>query len=146
MPTTDCGFPDNPDLLASRGPTLTVQIGFDPQFRTGVASRPDVPGEELDALVDTGAVESCIDAVVARDLNLPIVDQRRVSGALGPGLVNVHLAQIYVPSLDITISGRFAGVYLAAGGQTHAALIGRSFLRHFSMTYDGRNGVVTLTM
>ena len=42
--------------------------------------------------------------------------------------VTVHLAQIYVPSLDFTVYGRFSAVHLAAGGQAHQALIGRTFL------------------
>ena len=100
----------------------------------------------MDALVDTGATESCIDSTIAGELDLPIFDQRNVSGGLGPGLVNMHLAQIYIPNLNITVAGRFAGVHLSAGGQRHAALIGRSFLRHFEMSYAGSTGHVTLTI
>ena len=146
MPTIECGFPNRPDLLQSRGPTLQLRIGYDPQYRAGSVTVPDLPPDLLDGLVDTGAAESCIDSAVARDLSLPIIDQRDVSGALGPGVVNVHLAQIYVPELDVTVSGRFAGVHLSAGGQIHSALIGRSFLRHFSMAYDGATGSVQLTI
>jgi predicted aspartyl protease len=146
MSTVNCGFPDRPDLLASRGPTLSVQIGFDPQYRPGSPNPPDLPPQLLDALVDTGAIESCIDSAIADELGLPIFDQRNVSGALGPGLVNMHLAQIYIPDLNITVSGRFAGVHLSAGGQRHGALIGRSFLRQFQMMYDGPTGNVTLAI
>ena len=48
--------------------------------------------------------------------------------------------------LDITHSGQFGGVHLVAAGQRHSALIGRSFLMHFKMTYDGRTGAVELEM
>jgi hypothetical protein len=34
---------------------------------------------------------------------------------------------------------------LLAGGQNHAALIGRTFLRHFTMTYEGRTGTVIIS-
>jgi hypothetical protein len=43
------------------------------------------------------------------------------------------------------VYGLFAGVNLAAGGQPHQALIGRTFLRHFTMIYEGRTGTVTIT-
>ena len=66
-----------------------------------------------DALVDTGASESCIDSLLATELGLPVVDRRSVSGTHGAHPVNVHLAQVYVPTLDFTIFGTFAGVHLA---------------------------------
>ena len=56
----------------------------------------------------------------------------------------MHLAQIHVPSLQVTLYGTFAGVDLIAGGQLHHALIGRTFLRHFTMTYNGASGSVVL--
>lgn len=43
------------------------------------------------------------------------------------------------------MNGAFAGVDLKAGGQIHSALIGRTFLRHFKMIYDGRTGTVSLS-
>ena len=78
-------------------------------------------------------------------LGLPVVDRRAVSGLQGPHEFDFHLAQIYVPDLDHTIYGQFAGVHLAAGGQPHVALIGRTFLRDYTMTYEGRSGQVTLS-
>ena len=95
--------------------------------------------------MDTGAIESCIDSALASTLNLPIVDRQPVAGAHGSGEVNTHLAQIYVPALGVTVYGAFAGVHLTAGGQPHYALIGRTFLRNFTMVYKGRTGAVTLS-
>lgn len=57
----------------------------------------------------------------------------------------MYVAQIHVPSLGVNIVGRFAGVQLEAGGQGHRALIGRTFLMHFTMTYDGPTGAVRLS-
>ncbi|HKV43592.1 MAG TPA: retroviral-like aspartic protease family protein [bacterium] len=105
-----------------------------------------VPGlRDVQALVDTGASECCIDSLLATQLNLPVVDRRKVSGAHGAQEVNMHLAQVHVPTLSFTMYGVFAGVHLAAGGQVHRALIGRTFLRHFTMSYEGRTGTVTLS-
>jgi hypothetical protein len=58
---------------------------------------------------------------------------------------SIFIAQIHVPSLAFTIYGAFAGVDLAAGGQVHKALIGRTFLRAFKMVYEGTTGTVTLS-
>src|SRR5713101_2684891 len=58
-------------------------------------------------LVDTGAGESCIDSVLAAHLNLPVVDRRDISGVHGRQTVNMHLAQVVVPSLKFTLYGAF---------------------------------------
>ena len=99
----------------------------------------------MHALVDTGASESCIDSLLAYQLNLPIIDRAPIAGSLGKKEVNMHLAQIHIPSLGRTIYGSFAGVHLLAGGQPHQALIGRTFLKYFVMVYEGHSGTVTLT-
>lgn len=151
MRSTKCGFSDIPggstgsDSLVQWGPTLLVDIGFDPNFEVGSGTIP-VPGlKELNALVDTGATESCIDSLLASQLNLPIVDKRITAGAHGAKEVNMHLAQVYIPTLSYTIWGAFAGVDLLAGGQIHAVLIGRTFLQAFRMTYDGPTGTVEIS-
>lgn len=57
----------------------------------------------------------------------------------------MHLAQIYIPAIGGSILGKFAGVHLIAGQQPHYALIGRTFLRHFTMTYEGATGRVIIS-
>ena len=150
MPTVDCGFSDSStysgqDILVVYGPTLPVQIGLDSGFNHLVKKRPALPPKQFPALVDTGATMSCIDSDLALSLNLPIVDRQKVAGVHGGIEVNMHLAQIYIPSLSFTIYGSFAGVHLIAGGQRHQALIGRTFLRAFTMTYHGKTGAVTIS-
>jgi len=151
MPTIRCGFDSAPggadgqSLLVTYGPTLLVDIGFDPAHKTTDTKAPVAGIAGVEALVDTGASESCIDGLLAAQLNLPVVDRRRISGAGGEHETNVYLAQVHVPSLPCTIYGAFAGVHLIAGGQVHKALIGRTFLQHFKMTYDGRSGEVTIS-
>lgn len=147
-----CGFDDGPGgeghgLLVQYGPTLVVDIGFDPAHHgpQGQPHPPDLPMKGVHALVDTGATTSCIDSGLAMQLNLPIIDRQRVAGVGGAHEVNMHLGQIYIPSLGKTIYGAFAGVELAAGGQPHVALIGRTFLAHFVMLYNGRTGTVSLS-
>ena len=149
MPEVRCGFKDSPDgtfkgsdFLVSIGPSLAVDIGFDSGFKAGMVPKPNASG--VAALVDTGATECCIDAKLAADLNLPIVDRRMISGSNGAHMVNVHLAQVHMPSLGFTMFGTFASVDLTGGGQPHQALIGRSFLKYFTMIYSGPTGEVTL--
>jgi hypothetical protein len=120
-------------------------MGFDSNFRAGTGNRPVLQSGLLPALVNTGAVDSCIDSALAAALQLPIVDRQQVSGVGGAAEVNVHLAQIYIPELRHVIHGTFSAVHLTAGGQPHYALIGRTFLRNYSMIYDGRTGAVTLS-
>ena len=136
------GFPDDLEHLVRFGPTLRVLIGFDPDFRPEDGGSLALSATEYAALIDTGAQESCIDSDVAAALDLPMVDERSVSGAHGLAPVNVHLAQIRIPALRYTIYGQFCGVHLHAGGQPHSALLGRTFLRELTMVYDGQSGSV----
>lgn len=151
MAETNCGFADSQyasgaDLLAAYGPTLLVDIGFDPAHDpiTNPSGTPMAGIKGVQALVDSGATESCIDSLLAAQLNLPLVNRRPVSGVHGEKEVNVYLAQVYIPSLKAVINGYFCGVDLKAGGQMHSALIGRTFLRHFHMIYEGDTGKVII--
>lgn len=148
MAQTQCGFPSQ-QHLALYGPTLSVNIGFDPNWKPATPpagnTTPVAGITDVKALVDTGATECCIDNLLAASLKLPIVDRRRIAGISGEHIANVYLAQVHVPALDYTMYGAFAGVDLAAGGQAHSALMGRTFLRAFRMTYDGPSGGVTIS-
>lgn len=141
-PLVSCGFP-NQELLTLYGPTIQIKIGLDENFNPE-QDRVNLPDTLFDALVDTGASVSCIDAQLANTLGLPVVDRRPISGAHGSAEVDFYLGQIHVPALSFTIYGDFAGVHLLAGGQHHVALIGRAFLRNMRMVYQGRSGQVTL--
>jgi hypothetical protein len=150
MPQVECGHLNTPgvsgeSLLISLGPTILVDIGFDPSFVSGAATPPISGIQGLRALGDTGATESCIDSLLAAQLNLPIADRRMTSGAHGRQELNMHLAQVHIPSLQFTITGMFAAVHLQAGGQHHFALIGRTFLRFCKMSYDGASGSVIIS-
>jgi predicted aspartyl protease len=150
MAKTECGFLDRDgvkarDLLVRLGPTLKVDMGFDPDYDGNNPRRLPRFGErEVWALIDTGATECCIDGELAERLNLPVVDERVCLGIAGPMTVNMHLAQIHVPNLQFTYYGAFAGVNLAEGDSRHLVLIGRAFLQHFTMAYDGTTGSVSL--
>lgn len=151
MPETRCGFDDinggakGHELLVSYGPTIMVDIGFDAAYVPQKGGKPVAGLTNVTALVDTGATASCIDSLLASQLNLPIVDKQITAGVHGALEVNMHLAQIHIPSLGFTIYGQFAGVHLQAGGQPHRALLGRTFLRAFKFVYEGHTGTVTIS-
>ncbi len=97
-------------------------------------------------MVDTGASSNGIDADLALSLRLPVIDSdSEVAGSSGAHAADIYLAQIHIPELERTISGRFTGVRLAAGGQLHRAIIGRSFLKDFVLYYDGPTGEATIS-
>ena len=150
MSQLECGFDSSPgnqgvQILMQTGPTILVDIGLDISWAatSGVAPVPGITG--VKALVDTGASECCIDQILAANLKLPIVDQRTISGSKGAHMTNMYMAQLVIPGLQVWHYGVFAGVDLKAGGQIHEALIGRSLLQHFHMSYTGNTGAVTLT-
>ena len=98
MPSVECGFQhlpgvSGPEALARFGPTLIVEIGFDPNFQPTIDAPPDLPADRHPALVDTGAAESCIDSTLAIALNLPIVDRQKVAGVHGSSAVDMHLEE-----------------------------------------------------
>jgi predicted aspartyl protease len=145
-----CGFDDHPggllgvDALITYGPTLYVNIGFDSNWIPNDGKIPNPGANKIEALVDTGATISCIDDQLAQDLKLPVIDKRSMGGVGGEHVATIYLAQIFVIALNKTIYGDFAGVHLKAGGQVHQALLGRTFLRYYTMTYDGKTGTVVL--
>jgi len=141
----DLGFTNNPALLAYHGPTLAVAVGFDKTWRATSLKPPRARGFELEALVDTGAQESCIDRLLAAQLGLPVIDRAEVCGVHGQREVDVYMAQIYVPVLNFTEYGKFAGVELKEGGHRQHILLGRTFLRNFTFSYDGVNGTFSLS-
>ena len=143
MPSTEFGF-GRWDELFTYGPTLEVQIGYDPTYRVGADGAPNIPADRHPALVDTGSALSCTDSGLANALDLPTVGHQSMSGVGGVYRADVHVAQICIPDLEWVIHGQFAGVHLAAGGQPHRALLGRHFLRRFRLVYEGRTGSVTL--
>ncbi len=116
MPIVECGFPSGlsapgssalsgKDALALQGPTILVDIGFDPVIFgaqlpavPGATSIPvAVPSVQVPALIDTGASESCIDEQLAQQLQLPLINTTVRSGIGGSVTLNMHLAHITMP-------------------------------------------------
>ena len=140
MNEAPCGYdhaPSGSTLLVRHGPSLKVDLGFDPDFVTGFGDFPKPGMKGLDALIDTGAHDTYIDRSLVAELGLPLIDQDIVGTATGTERVNIHLAQIHVIALGSLILGRIAAVGLRENGFEFDVLLGRTFLQNYVFTYDG---------
>ena len=149
MPFADCGFEtrggvSGAERLVAVGPTISVRVGHDPAFPLPDGRSTASPPRLVPAMIDTGAWSTCIDSALAASLGLPVADTARVTGLHGADFLEVYTARVQVPDLGVMFRGRFPAAQLSAGGQYHRALIGRDFLRHYAMIYDGRTGAVRL--
>lgn len=149
MPRESVGFlpsrdgQSGADWLVEIGPTVHVDIGR--RSRSAPGQPPDLDGKRIKALIDTGAGGDCIDETLATQLGLPITDSGMIGGVGGRHQASIYTARLYVPALKRLLFQRFTGVRLAEGAQPHRVLLGRTFLRHYRMTYDGPSGAVELS-
>jgi predicted aspartyl protease len=170
MPIVEGGFPATvavtlPDgsvqnvtgqmMLIAKGPTIQVEVGFEPgifhpdpaQVQAAIAAVAAAPAAQLvEALIDTGAGDCSIDEDLAQQLKLPLVDKQDGSGIGGREKFNVYLGHIRISSLGHIQYGRFMGVKLAAGGQPHRVLLGRTMLQSMILVYDGKTGNVKIAV
>jgi hypothetical protein len=168
MPIANCGFPAmavvsgtkpprfiaGRDALVQKGPTISVEIAFNPDMfdpdpakvQQAIAStHAQKPSQQLvEALIDTGAYDSAIDEELAKQLQLPLIDQQDGSGIGGKEKFNVYLGYIRIATLGFLQYGRFMGVKLSAGSSPHRALLGRTVFKNMILVYDGRDGSVRL--
>jgi predicted aspartyl protease len=138
-----CGYLGSPKArqeLVDFGPNTTVSVGLDKSWRRDQQRPPNPDRTRIPALIDTGAQESAIDSALAAELKLPVVDKRIVAG-VGRMRVDVCLAQV----LRYTIEGHFAVIPLAAH-IGYDVVLGRTFLRHCTLTYDGKLGDADLEL
>jgi predicted aspartyl protease len=145
LPAAECGFPSSTDpspaeALVENGPTLWIDIEACPSVPSSSGAPIGIP-----ALVDTGANLNAIDDSWAQQSQFPIVDRVPVSGIGGSVTLNVYFARIRIERLGIDRLGRFTGVHLQAGGQSHMALLGRDLLKDCHLVYDGPTGSVVIS-
>jgi predicted aspartyl protease len=146
MRVIDCGCEGSPQphqQLVYYGACLSVNLGFDPSWNPERKAPPLAGISDLEALIDTGAEESCIDSALAAQLNLPLIDKRPIVG-VGQMDADVHLAQVFIRAMKYTIRGHFAAVPLQENGHRQRVLLGRTFLRDCLLVYDGRSAKVTI--
>jgi predicted aspartyl protease len=134
--------------MRDRGPCIqivasVVQTIADELMRQGKPVPPPRPGI---ALIDTGASSTCIDDGLAQALKLPVIDVVTMTSAshvATPQNVYPVLIEVVGPNLRVNVP-RAMGANLAAQGLV--ALIGRDFLQHCTLFYNGITGEITLAL
>ena len=123
------------EVLKTEGPLLDIIIHRE-------HNAPLVEGVQLHhetrALIDTGASDVCIDYRIAHALNLREINQTNVTVVGGTVPVSVYLGVLEVPALGFK---RLMPLYASKVARiNYNALLGRSFLTDFVVTFDGPNG------
>jgi hypothetical protein len=127
-------------ILRLRGPIIPLRVG--PPLNPNAPAPPAGQVKNVNALIDTGASDSCIDNALAKSLSLKVIDCRPFGGVAGKADHDIYLGQIIVDNLRMQKNGRLVGVEM--GGTHTQMIVGRDFLDNLIMIYDGASGTVTL--
>jgi predicted aspartyl protease len=95
------------------------------------------------ALIDTGASGTCIDNGAAQRLQLPVIDTGNMVSASHTTPQNIYPVLIEVAGGIRVNVPRAMGAELASQGLV--VLIGRDFLQHCTLFYNGPSGALTLS-
>jgi len=150
MPVHDWGLgagPGQPDpsLLERHGPVIPAQIEIPTVLaqqmqRAGAPVPQPVTGN---ALIDTGATLSAVDAQVLTSLGIASTGIVPVWTPSGPTRQPVFASKVAIPAMRLVVEiPRVLGAQLQGAGII--ALLGRDFLRHTLFEYNGTLGILTL--
>lgn len=135
-------------ILLQTGPCVQVVVGLaqslaEQLVQQGHAVPQPVAGV---ALIDTGASTTCIDEALAQRLGLPVIDVVQMTSASHAGTqANVYPIQMEIVGSPIIVNvPRAIGANLAPQGIV--ALIGRDYLQHCTLFYNGLTGEITLSI
>ena len=122
------------ELLRLVGPHIQVLVGSPNAAPVGI----NTDFIQLDALIDTGADDVCIDIRTAERLNLSPVDKATIGGVGGDHEAIIFAGLLEVPNLRFRrIIRMFAPIGVTLSSKV---LLGRSFLESYIVTFDGPNG------
>ena len=134
--------------LHQRGPVGQALIGIGQVFadqlrQQGTQLPAPVSGN---ALIDTGASSTCIDETIASRMGLPVIDVVSMASASHSATrQNVYPIHMQIVGSPITVEVPHAiGAHLQAQGII--ALIGRDYLQHCTLHYNGVTGEITLAI
>jgi predicted aspartyl protease len=134
--------------MRDRGPCVQITVTVaetiaDQLVQQGKSVPQPVSGM---ALIDTGASATCIDDALAQRLGVPVIDVVQMSSASHAATSqNVYPIQIEVLGAGIKVNvPRAIGAALETQGII--ALIGRDFLEHCTLFYNGITGEITLSI
>jgi predicted aspartyl protease len=134
--------------LQQRGPIVQVMIGLaqtfaDQLLQQGTALPSPVSGH---ALIDTGASTTCVDDTIAQFMGLPAIDVVTMASASHASTQqNVYPIHMQIVGSPIRVEvPRAIGANLQVQGII--ALIGRDYLQHCVLHYNGLTGAITLSI
>lgn len=134
--------------LLQTGPCVQVIVGLAQSLAEQLVQQGHpVPQPEAGiALLDTGASTTCIDDALAQRLGLPVIDVVQMVSASHAGTeTNVYpiLMEILGSPIKVNVP-RAISANLAPQGIV--ALIGRDYLQHCTLFYNGFTGEITLSI
>jgi predicted aspartyl protease len=134
--------------LLQNGPCVQVIISLAQSFAEPLVQQgQSVPQPVVGvALVDSGASTTCIDDKLAQSLGLPVIDVVQMASASHVGTqANVYPIQMEIVGSPIKVNvPRAIGANLTPQGIV--ALIGRDYLQHCTLFYNGITGQITLSI
>lgn len=137
-----------PFALLQQGPVVQVVFGVAQALATQLTQHGHtLPNPTAGfALVDTGASVTCIDDALAQSMALPVVDVvQMISASHASTPANVYPVQMQIVGTPIRVEiPRAMGANLQQ--QNLVALIGRDFLQHCALFYNGLTGQITLSI
>ena len=137
----ELGFPGNPGRIVRDGLLVEVHVG---QVRQLGATVQHLHAQT--ALIDTGARDCYVDVDLARELQLRKVDRQTVTDVTGKRLtVDVYSARIRIEALDVTLLDPCPSYPIKKMCDPFGVILGRSFLRRVTMSYDGSRGSVRIS-
>ena len=137
-----------PLALIRQGPVVQVSFGLAQSLATELTQHGlTLPNPTSGyALIDTGASATCIDDQLAQQMRLPAIDVVQMTSASHAATpANVYPIQMEIIGTPIRVEiSRAMGANLS--GQKLVALIGRDFLSHCTLFYNGFTGQITLAI
>ncbi len=137
----------SPGTLILRGPCLQVTVTLSAPMATQIASQGGTVPAPVSglAMIDTGAMMTCIDDEAALQLGLPVIDVIAIASAShAETMQRVYPAHIEGFGGISIEAPRAVGAALASQGLI--ALIGRDILQHCCLYYNGPAGQFTLSV
>ncbi len=134
--------------LLQHGPIVQVVVGLAQSFTDQLLQQGQSLPQPIagNALIDTGASMTCIDELAAQNLSLPAIDVVQMTSASHDSIQqNVYPIQMQIVGSPIRVEvPRAIGANLATQGLL--ALIGRDYLQHCTLFYNGLTGGITLSI
>jgi predicted aspartyl protease len=130
------------------GPRVQVSVGLAQQFAEALLARGDrIPDPVVgEALIDTGASQTCIDEAIAQRLGLPVVGRTNLCSA-SHASTQTNLHPIKIDFIGAAMSSNvLQAPACALAAQDLAVLIGRDLLQQFLLVYNGPIGQWTMAL